>query len=114
MSRQRERQSLLHYYSEECPACGGTGNVYTLDTVMMRIERGLRRISGMGREKEIQLRVAPEVAVFLFEHNGRRLADLEKALELELDIRDDPRLRREEVRIFLARNGKDVTKEFLG
>ncbi len=114
MTRQRERQSLLHYYSEECPCCGGTGNVYSLETVAMRLERFLRRFAATNKEREIQVRVAPEVATFVFERNGKRLTELEKELDLELDLRDDPRLSREEVRIILQHNGKDVTKEIVG
>ncbi len=114
MTRQRERKSLLHYYSEDCPTCGGTGNVYSLKTVSMRVERYLRRIAAQSRDREIQIRVHPDVAVYLFEHTGKRLAEMEKQLDLTLDIRDDPRVRREEVRIMLQRDGRDVTHEFAG
>lgn len=114
MTRQRERQSLLHYYTEECPHCRGTGTVYSLETVSMRVERTLRRVAALSKERAFQIRVNPEVAEFLFERKSRRLAEVEKALELDLDIRDDPRLKRDELRIVLSKNGKDVTKEFVG
>jgi len=114
MTRQRERQSLLHYYSQECPSCGGTGKVYSLETQAMRVERFLKRVSAMSKEREIQVRVAPDVAAYLFEHNGKRLADLEHELELTLDIRDDPRLKREELRLVLQSSGKDVTQDYAG
>jgi ribonuclease G len=114
MTRQRERQSLLHYYTEECPHCRGTGTVYSLETVSMRVERTLRRVAALSKERAFQIRVNPEVAEFLFERKSRRLAEVEKALELDLDIRDDPRLKRDELRIVLSKTGKDVTKEFVG
>jgi ribonuclease G len=114
MTRQRERQSLLHYYTEECPNCRGTGTVYSLETVSMRVERTLRRVAALSKERAFQIRVNPEVAEFLFERKSRRLAEVEKALELDLDIRDDPRLKRDELRIVLSKTGKDVTKEFVG
>jgi len=114
MTRQRERQSLLHYYSEDCPMCGATGKVYSLETVSMRVERYLRRIAAQSKDRDIQIRVHPDVAVYLFERTGKRLVEIEKQLDLTLDIRDDPRLRREDVRIILQRNGKDVSQEFGG
>ncbi len=114
MTRQRERQSLLHYYSEDCPTCGGTGKVYSLETVAMRVERYLRRVAAQSKDRDIQIRVHPDVAVYLFERSGKRLSEIEKQLDLILDIRDDPRLRREEVRIMLQHNGKDVTHDFAG
>jgi Ribonuclease G/E len=80
----------------------------------MKVERFLKRVSAVSKERDIQVRVPPDVAAYLFEHNGKRLADLEKELELTLDIRDDPRLKREEVRIVLQSSGKDVTQDFTG
>jgi ribonuclease G len=114
MTRQRERESLLHYYSDDCPTCAGSGKVYSLETVAMRVERYLRRVAAMSKDREIQVRVNPEVAVYLFEKNSKRLAEIEKQHDLAVDVRDDPRLGREEVRVFLMRNGKDVTREFAG
>src|ERR1044071_7177031 len=48
MTRQRERSSLLHYYTEDCPHCGGLGKVASLETMLVELERAMRR--GAARE----------------------------------------------------------------
>ncbi|MBN1505029.1 MAG: ribonuclease E/G [Candidatus Eisenbacteria bacterium] len=112
MTRQRERPSLLHYFSEECPDCGGVGRVLSLESMSMKIERVLKRAAAELGEKELQLRVAPDVAVYLLEERGSRLERLERRLGVQLDIVDDPVLRREDFRIITRRGKKDVTAQF--
>ena len=112
MTRQRERPSLLAYFSEDCPTCDGLGKVLSLESVLVKIERLLRRVHAKGTEKGIVVHVAPEVAVFVLEHNGRRLHDFEKRYKLQVDLRDDPALRREEVRLVSAKSKKDVTGQY--
>jgi ribonuclease G len=109
MTRQRERPSLLAYYSEDCPQCHGLGKVLSLESVLVKIERLLRRVHAKGAEKGIVVHVAPEVAVFMLEHNGRRLQEFEKRYKLQVDLRDDPALAREDIRLVSARSKKDVT-----
>src|SRR5262249_62127368 len=47
MTRQRERSSLLHYYTEDCPHCGGLGKVPSLETMLVKLERVMRRGTGL-------------------------------------------------------------------
>jgi ribonuclease G len=114
MTRQRERPSLLHYFSEECPSCGGVGRVLSLESMSMKMERILKRAAAELGEKEMRLKVCPQVAVYLLEERGARLEHLERRLGLQLDIVDDPSLRREDFRLILRRGNKDVTSQFEG
>jgi ribonuclease G len=114
MTRQRERPSLLHYYSDDCACCGGSGKILSFPSLAMKVERYLRRIGAHSKEKNIQLRVHPELATFLYDERSERLAALEKQLDLRVDLRDDPRLRRDDIRIVFPRTRKDVTTEFQG
>ena len=43
MTRQRVRPSLWHSMTTECPACAGTGRVFTPEAVARRLERSLKR-----------------------------------------------------------------------
>jgi len=110
MTRQRERSSLLHYYTEDCPHCGGLGKVASLETMLVKLERVMRRISAMGAEKRITVRVSPEVALFFVEQEGRRFAELEKRFKLQVDLKDDPQLKRGEMRVFTAKKA-EITKQ---
>jgi ribonuclease G len=112
MTRQRERPSLLHYYSDDCPTCAGFGKILSLQSVALKVERLLNRIGVNTQEREIELRVSPEMAQHLFAESSERLARLEKKFKFELDVRDDPRLRRSEVRVIFPRTNEDVTERF--
>src|SRR6266508_5242990 len=65
MTRQRERSSLLHYYTEDCPHCRGLGKVPSPETMLVKLERAMRRVAALGAEKRITVKVAPEIALFL-------------------------------------------------
>ncbi|OGF13163.1 MAG: hypothetical protein A2W00_13880 [Candidatus Eisenbacteria bacterium RBG_16_71_46] len=113
MTRQRERSSLLHYYTEDCPTCAGLGKVPSLETMLVKLERAMRRVSSLTPEKRITVRVAPEVALYFVEQEGRRFAELEKRFKLSVDLKDDPQLKRGEMRV-LTNKKTDITKQVVG
>ncbi|HEX7880928.1 MAG TPA: Rne/Rng family ribonuclease, partial [Candidatus Eisenbacteria bacterium] len=112
MTRERERQSLLDILSVECAHCGGLGKVLSLNSLGLKVERLLRRIGAAGKERVIELRVSPELADHLFHDQGARIERLEKQFGYRIDIRDDPRLGRDEVRVIYPRTGEDMTEKF--
>ncbi len=113
MTRQRERSSLLHYYTEDCPHCAGLGKVASLETMLVKLERVMRRVAAMGDEKRMTVKVSPEVALFFVEQEGRRFADLEKRFKLIVDLKDDPQLKRGEMRVFTEKR-HDISKQVVG
>ena len=113
MTRQRERSSLLHYYTEDCPHCMGLGKVASLETMLVKLERVMRRVAAMGDEKRMTVKVSPEVALYFVEQEGRRFADLEKRFKLAVDLKDDPQLKRGEMRVFTEKR-HDITKQVVG
>ncbi len=113
MTRQRERSSLLHYYTEDCPHCDGLGKVPSPETMLVKLERAMRRVAAMGSERRITVRVAPEVALFIVEQEGRRFAELEKRFKLRVDLKDDPQLKRGQMRVFTEKK-HELTKQVVG
>ncbi len=113
MTRQRERSSLLHYYTEDCPTCGGLGKVPSNETMLVKLERALRRLAAIGSNKRITVKVAPDVALYFVETESRRFAELEKRFKVQVDLKDDPQLKRGEMRI-LNDKKQDVTKAVVG
>ncbi len=113
MTRQRERSSLLHYYTEDCPHCDGLGKVPSPETMLVKLERAMRRVAAMGSEKRVTVRVAPEVALFFVEQEGRRFAELEKRFKLKVDLKDDPQLKRGQMRVFTEMK-HELTKQVVG
>jgi ribonuclease G len=111
VSRKRVRPSLLHFLSEECPYCHGTGKVLSFDTLANKVERHIQRIAQRTRERHIQLRVNTAFAVFLEEHRTPMLDALEKQHRIRIEIQDDPRLHREDFKLVSLANVRDLVAE---
>jgi ribonuclease G len=113
MTRQRERSSLLHYYTEDCPTCGGLGKVPSNETMLVKLERALRRTSALGGIKRVTVKIAPELALYFVETEARRFAELEKRFKIQVDLKDDPQLKRGEMRV-LNEKKQDLTSKVVG
>ncbi|MDX1623972.1 MAG: Rne/Rng family ribonuclease [Gemmatimonadota bacterium] len=100
MTRQRRRPSLYQTATERCEQCEGTGRVLTFPVIARKIERQLRRIGLDGKEQEVQVRAHPAVALYLVEDERETFERLEKNFDIEVQVRDDPLLRRDEFKLF--------------
>ena len=109
MTRQRVRPSMGQMLSDTCPTCGGSGRVLSLQSIEMRLERALRRMRARTKEKRIDLFVNPEAAFHLLSESAMRIVRLEKRFKMEIDVKDDPNLRREEFVARSGRRGEDLT-----
>ncbi len=112
MTRQRVRPSLYHTQTEPCPTCGGSGRIFTPETVVRRIERSLRRAAADGKDRQVTVRVHPEVALFVIEQEPKVLKDLEKSLKLTLLLRDDPLLQPDEIRLIATNTQQDLSGKY--
>ncbi len=111
MTRQRVRPSLLHQYTDECPSCEGTGKVLSLESIMLFVERAVRRVVSSTRERALRVTVSPEMAVHILPEESSRLRSLEKETRRSLEVIDDRELDREEFRIVGARSGRELATE---
>jgi ribonuclease G len=111
MTRQRVRPSLLHQYTDSCPECEGTGKVLSMETIMLFIEREIRRVSKRRRERRFKLVVSPEMAMFLVAEEGDRLKALEKDIRRSVEVTDERELGREEFRILSGKTGRELASE---
>jgi ribonuclease G len=109
MTRQRVRPSLWHSMTRDCPACGGTGRVFTPEVVARRLERALKRVGHERRERQLSVRLHPEVALYLLEDEPRLLQNLTKLTGVDIELRDDPMMRLDEFRLMSRPAGRDVT-----
>jgi len=111
VSRKRVRPSLMHFLSEECPYCKGTGKVLSFDTLANKIERQIHKIGQRTKERRIQIRANTSFAVFLDEQRGAMLDSLEKQYRMRIEIQDDPRLHREDFKMVSLSNFRDLAAE---
>ena len=112
MTRQRVRPSLLQALTDPCPSCEGTGRVWTASTVVREIERCVRRAAALGKEKELLVRVHPDVALQVMEKEPDFVPRLAKRANLKLDLRDDPLMRHDEFKLLSGRAHTDVTGKY--
>jgi ribonuclease G len=110
MTRQRVRPSLWHSMTTDCPTCAGSGRVFTPEVVSRRLERSLKRAGHEHRERQLTVRVHPEVALYLLEEEPKFLQTAQKATGLDLELRDDPMMRLDEFRLMSRPAGRDVTE----
>lgn len=110
MTRQRVRPSLWHSLTTDCPTCAGSGRVFTPEVVARRLERALKRAGHEHRERQLTVRLHPEVALYLLEEEPKLLQTLGKLTGLDLELRDDPMIRLDEFRLMSRPAGRDVTE----
>lgn len=114
ITRQRQRQSIIHSFSEPCPTCGGSGMIQSKTTILSNIERWLRRFRTESNERQLRLRLSPSMVEFL--SNGRvfnrknRLAFRFKTL---LRLEEDKSLPIDEYQFISVKQDKDITSEFI-
>ena len=113
MTRQRVRQSHLQSMTSACPTCGGTGRIFTPETVVRRIERAVRRIAADGGREAIQVRMHPETALHVLTEERDLVGKLERTLGFGLELRDDPLLRPDEFKLVMrGAEQRDVTERY--
>jgi len=111
VSRKRVRPSLLHFYSDECPYCKGTGKVLSYDSLANKIEQWIRRVGTRTRERRIQLRVNSSLALFLDEERRAIFDIMERQYRLKIEVQDDPRLHREDFKVVSLSSFRDLVQE---
>ncbi|HVH68924.1 MAG TPA: Rne/Rng family ribonuclease [Gemmatimonadales bacterium] len=112
MTRQRVRPSLWHSMTAECPTCHGMGRVFRPEVVVRRMERSLKRAGADHKERQLAVRLHPDVALYLIEQEPNFLRQIEKQTGLELEVRDDPMMRLDEFRMMAKPAGRDVTEQY--
>jgi ribonuclease G len=110
MSRQRVRPSLYHFMSDECAYCESTGHVLSLDSIVNRVERMVRRVGHYTRARELRLQANPRLTLFLREERWERMRELMDSTGVNIDLVDDPRLHREDFRMLSVETGEDLMR----
>lgn len=112
MTRQRVRESLWASMTIACPACEGTGRVFRPEVVVRRIERSLKRVALEKKDRELTVRVHPDVALHVLEQEPDFLKHMERETGVDLELRDDPMLRVDEFKFVAQPVGRDVTQRY--
>jgi ribonuclease G len=112
ITRQRIRQSIVHSFTEPCPACGGTGLVQSKTTTMNQLERWLRRFKTETNEFRLVLRVNPDLKPILTSGTISRLTRIMLKFRLHIALETDPGISVGEFRCISRKQGRDITDQF--
>jgi len=89
MTRQRLRPSLQHVTHEACPTCQGTGQVKSIEALVLSVVRRLKSILSREGIGEVRVKLAPAVAMSVLNQKRKDLADMEEAHEVRILILAD-------------------------
>jgi ribonuclease G len=112
MTRQRVRASHYQNMTEACPTCAGTGRVFTPESTVRRMERSIKRIAVEGKKDHLLVKVHPDVALYVLEHEHDLAKKLEKGAGFQLELRDDPLLKPDEFKLVVKGAERDVTQQY--
>ena len=96
ITRKRVKQSLERTLCSPCSACAGSGLLKSIESVIYEIMDEAREMSpDMKPQKDVTLRVNPEVARTLKSRKNRYLQEIEELLKSHVLVRSDLSLERE-------------------
>ncbi|NOY06536.1 MAG: Rne/Rng family ribonuclease [Chlorobi bacterium] len=113
ITRQRIRDSVQFSVLEPCPTCDGTGLVQSKASLVMQIERWLKRFRTETSELRLILQVHPTAAEYLQEGKFNRLMKLMLKHFVRIKLQSDPSVQVGSFRFLSGRTGKDLTSKYL-
>jgi Rne/Rng family ribonuclease len=100
ITRKRVKQSIMRTLCEPCPSCAGLGMVKSVQTICYEIQTEAKKMGKSLQNKEITIRVNPEVAKALKATEISVVNEIESVLKKEVEIKSDPLLSQEHFDIY--------------
>jgi Rne/Rng family ribonuclease len=95
ITRKRVKQSLERTLGQPCPTCQATGMIKSVTTVCNEIYVEMRKMA-RHFERDVMVRVNPEVAKALKANNARWLQEMEELVKRTVLVKSDPLLHPEQ------------------
>lgn len=95
ITRKRVKQSLERTLGQQCPTCTGTGMIKSVSTTCNEIYVEMRKMA-RHFDRDVMLRVHPEVAKALKANNARWLQEMEELTRNTILVKSDPLLHAEQ------------------
>jgi len=95
ITRKRVKQSLERTLGQPCPTCQATGMIKSVTTVCNEIYVEMRKMA-RHFERDVMVRVHPDVAKALKGNNGRWLQEMEELVKRTVIVKSDPLLHPEQ------------------
>ncbi len=108
MTRQRSRQSLEQTLFEDCPYCNGMGQINSMSTTAIEIERALSKVILSGEHYALRLDVHPKMLKFLEEEDKTHLLKAADRMNARLELAADEGLHINDWQFFSTTSGKPI------
>jgi ribonuclease G len=95
ITRKRVKQSLERTLGQPCPTCQATGMIKSVTTVCNEIYVEMRKMA-RHFERDVMVRVHPDVAKALKANNARWLLEMEELVKRTIIVKSDPLLHPEQ------------------
>ena len=112
MTRQRTRVNLLYSVSEECPLCHGSGRISSKESVVTKIEGWFRRFKVKSRTKRLEIHLHPEMLEYIQKSTNNLMRKIQWRNFLRIKIVDDVSVPVDDFKVYLAKNGEDITDQY--
>ncbi|RKY60219.1 MAG: ribonuclease E/G [Candidatus Neomarinimicrobiota bacterium] len=112
MTRQRTRVNLLYSVSEECPLCHGSGRISSKESVVTKIEGWFRRFKMKSRSKRLEIHLHPDMIDYIHNSTNNLMRKIQWSNFLRIKMIEDPAIPVDDFKVFLAKNGEDITDQY--
>ena len=90
MTRQRVKQSVIDYLFQVCPYCKGNGNIKSLVTTCIELQRRVEQLCATRSMRTIWVKIHPSISFYLLKHYKRTLTGLELTYNKKIILESDP------------------------
>ena len=108
MTRKRTRENLVQTVCEPCPYCEGKSYVLSQQSVAYKVLREIRKDLPRFRGRDIAVAVHPRVAEQLLGPERATLAQLERDLGRQIEVRARPGMHQEQFEVLALSEGPPV------
>lgn len=110
MTRQRLRPSLQHVTHEVCHTCQGTGNIKTMEALVLSVVRRIKAILSRETIIGIKVKLIPSIAIVVLNQKRQELTTLENVYGSNIVILADPEVPFGEMTVEIER-GEDASED---
>ncbi len=111
MTRQRLRPSIQHVTHEPCPTCQGSGQVKSIEALVLSVVRRLKSMLSRDGITEVRIKLAPSVAMAVLNQKRKDLAELEDVHDTRILILADPEVGYGEMAAEIERRDEEVAEK---
>ena len=108
MTRQRQRESLLHILCTHCPYCEGRGSIKNLESSAIEIERAILQAVQQEEKFAVNIHVHPELLSYIEKHERIFLDKLANKLHAKLQFSASDTLHLNQFELYSGTDGERI------